>query len=140
MPRAADDRDPVMTLSLRFPDGATHPRLPLCLPALRLRGLRTEFRHRFQNRIEQTHRVAPLLDLVLPPQLAVRVACRKRKLPDWILLDRRFCVGGLLLPCGVCTGRYIRRSLWFFVASLSELVRLRQVDEPGGNPAGECVG
>ncbi len=98
MPGAADDGDALEPLLVRGPDRLAHVRfalgllralLALCALLARRVRLRAQRRHRFQDALEEPYRVYALLDLLLPPQLAVAVARGLRQRADRIVAHGR---------------------------------------------------
>src|SRR5581483_8867791 len=85
VPGAADDCDPLPPLLDRAPDRLAHERLAKgVLAPERVRMPVAKGAHRFQQAVEQSGRILAALDLVLPPELAVGKAGRRRQRADGV--------------------------------------------------------
>jgi hypothetical protein len=109
MPRAADHRDALKPFLQRGANRPAHVRLAALLDDVRLRNGRPQRRHRFLQGGEETDRIEPLLDLLLPPLLRVFVSRGARKRLQRV------------------------RAAPFAGLTRGELDRLRQIHEPRRN-------
>jgi hypothetical protein len=147
VPGAAHHGDALEPLLLRGADRRAHEGLALRLLALRRRRLLAQRGHRRADALEQSGRILPLLDLMLPPQLAIAVAGGLGEQADRIVVqvvlilrwrDRRVGIG-----CRSDVRCVLWRRLLFALplalrSGLARLqrsgkpMRLRHVDEAGG--------